>query len=145
MNISFKECLEKRRIFPFNAARHLINLELSEAQNDLLSAEEELNKSGFKWATIKGYYSMYHSARALLYSQGYREKGHYCLYIAIKTLFAEQGKIDKQLVENLKNSMILREDADYRSKFSKKGAEATIEIAKNFFKETKSILKKEKS
>jgi len=142
MKISFKDCLEKKKIFRFEAAKQLVDLELEDAQSDLKSAEEDYNESNFKWATIKGYYSMFHSARALLYSRGYREKGHYCLYLALKVFFVQEGKLDPKLVEDFNNSMILREDADYRRKFSQEGAQAVIEGARRFLKTTKELLSK---
>ena len=143
MKIFFKDCLEKKRIFRFEPAKQLVDLELEDAKDDLKSAEEDYTQSNFKWATIKGYYSMFHSARALLYSRGYREKGHYCLYLALKAFFVQEKKLDSKLAEDLNNSMILREDADYRRKFSHEGARAVIESAKGFLKAAKEILPKE--
>ena len=140
MKITFKDCLARRKIFRFKAAGYLVNLEVEDAESDLESAQEEFQKSGFKWATVKSYYSMFHSARALLYSRGYREKGHYCLYLAIKELFVKEKILDPQSAEDFNNSMILREEADYRRKFSKESASATIEGAKRFLKITKDIL-----
>jgi len=102
MKITFKDCLAKKTIFHFEAAKHLVKLEIEDAKSDLKSAQEELQKSGFKWATIKGYYAMFHAARALLYSRGYRERGHYCLYLAIKEFFVKEGKVDSQLKEHLR-------------------------------------------
>lgn len=142
MKISFKDCLEKKKIFRFEPAKQLVDLELEDAQSDLKSAGEDYSESNFKWATIKGYYSMFHSARALLYSRGYREKGHYCLYLALKVFFVQEGKLDLRLVEDFNNSMILREDADYRRKFSQEGAQAVIEGARRFLKTTKELLSK---
>ena len=141
MKITFKDCLTKKRIFRFGPAKHLVKLEIEDAESDLKSAEEEFSKSGCKWATIKGYYSMFHSARALLYSYGYREKGHYYLYLAIKEFFVKEEKLDPSLAEDFNNCMILREEADYRRKFSQKGASATVESAKRFLKAVKNILK----
>jgi len=141
MKITFKDCLDKKRIFPFKPACHLVKGELEDAESDLRSAQEEFSKSGFKWATVKGYYSMFHSARALLYSRGYREKSHYCLYLAIKEFFVKEGKLDASLAEDFNNCMILREEADYRRKFSQKNASATIKSAVKFHKAVKNILK----
>lgn len=141
MKITFKDCIARKKIFHFKPAKHLIRLEIEDAESDLQSAQDELSKSGFKWATIKGYYSMFHSARALLYSREYRERGHYCLYLAIKEFFVKEKKLDPQLAEDLKNCMDLREEADYRRKFSQKGASAVIEGAKRFLKAVKDILK----
>jgi len=140
MKITFKDCLAKKRIFRFEPARHLVKLEIEDAENDLQSAREELSKSGFKWATIKGYYSMFHSARALLYSRGYRENGHYCLYLAIKEFFVKENKLNLSLAEEFNNCMILREEADYRRKFSQKGASATIKSAGKFLSAVKNMV-----
>lgn len=141
MKITFKDCLTKKRIFRFEPAKHLVSLEIQDAESDLKSAQKELSINGFKWATIKSYYSIFHAARALLYSCGYREKGHYCLYLAIKELFVKVKKLDLQLAEDIKNCMVLREEADYRRNFSQKGASATIKSAKRFLKAAKDILK----
>jgi len=141
--ISFKDCLEKKRIFRFEPAKQLVDLEIKDAEGDLCSAQEEFTGSGFKWATIKGYYSMFHSARALLYSRGYREKGHYCLYLALKEFFVLEKKLDSKMAEDFNNSMILREDADYRRQFSQETAQAVIESAKKFLKAAKEIIAKE--
>jgi len=143
MKLFFKECIEKKKIFPFEPARQLVSLELEDAKEDLKSAEEDYAQGNFKWATIKGYYSMFHSARALLYSRGYREKGHYCLYLAIRAFFVREKKLDPKLAEDFNNSMILREDADYRRKFSQEGAQAVIESAKRLLKAAKQVLLKE--
>ena len=141
MRITFKDCLLKKRIFSFEPAKSLVKPEIQDAESDLYSAREEFSKSGFKWATIKGYYSMFHSARALLYSAGYREKGHYCLYLAIREFFAKDKKIDPVLAEEFNNCMILREEADYRRKFSEKGASSTIKSAERLLKAAKNMLK----
>lgn len=141
MKITFKDCLTKKRIFVFKEAKHLVDLEIKDAEDDLQSAKQEFAGLGFKWATIKGYYAMFHSARALLYSKGYRERGHYCLYLAMKELFVKDGILKDSLAEALQQSMILREDADYKRNFSEKNASAIIKSAEKFLKASKSILK----
>ncbi|MBU4376518.1 MAG: HEPN domain-containing protein [Candidatus Omnitrophica bacterium] len=141
MRITFKDCVVKKRIFYFKSSKHLIKPEPEEAVSDLSTAEKEFSESGFKWATVKAYYSMFHSARALLYSRGYREKGHFCLYLAIKELFVKENKLDSSLVEAFNTGMILREEADYKRTFSEKSASAIIKSAGKFLKAAKAILK----
>lgn len=142
MNKEFKECLERKKIVVFPKGKRLVNKELKSAQEDLEDAKFGLIHGKYKWPTIQGYYSMYHTARALLFSQEYREKSHYCVYIAIKALFVESGKLDIELVEALYNAMILRENADYRSKSSKSGAILVLKKAEEFLKRAKEILNK---
>ena len=64
-----------------------------------------------------------------------------CLYLAIKQFFVKEKKLDPALAEEFNNCMILREEADYRRKFSEKGASATIKSAERFLKSVKNILK----
>ncbi len=141
MRITFKVCIDKRRIIRFSEAVYLVKDELKDAVDDLKSAQEEFKKEGFKWATIKGYYAIFHAARALLHSVGYRERGHFCLYLAIKELFVKEGKMEDSIAEDLKYSMGLREEADYKRSFSEKGAKASIKAAERFLKTAKDILK----
>lgn len=72
MSKEFDDCLKKRKITEFERAKGLVEKELNQSKDDLESAKESFGRSGYKWATIQAYYSMFHSARALLYSKGYR-------------------------------------------------------------------------
>jgi len=75
---------------------------------------------------------MYHSARALVFFKGFRERSHYCLVVALQELFVDKGTLNADLVESFRNSMRLRESADYRSDFSEEGALLVVERAGQF-------------
>ena len=132
MSKEFDECLKKRKITEFERATGLVTKELNSASSDLKSAKESFDEKDYKWATIQAYYSMFHSARALIYSKGYRERSHYCLNIAIRELFVAEGKLSVTLVEALQLGKTLRENADYYSEFSKEAADQMIENAQSF-------------
>lgn len=140
MNPDFKECLEKQKIISFPKGKRLINKELRTARKDLDDGEFSFVHGKYKWSTIQGYYALFHTARALLYSQGYREKSHYCLSVALKALFVEKGKLNVEFVENFNNAMLLREDADYRTRFSKSGAKLVLQKAEEFLEKAQKIL-----
>ena len=131
-NIEFKEALEKRRILLFAKGNRLVAKELQESKNDLKEARDRFNNKKYKYTTITAYYSAFHSARALIYSRGYREKSHYFLLVALKSLFVKKGLLEQDLVNRLHNAMILREEADYHGEFSKEGAESALELADEF-------------
>ena len=140
INIEFQKALEKKKILPFEKGKKLINNEFESAQDDIKEAQDRFNNERYKYATINAYYSMFHCARSLIYSKGYREKSHYYLIVALQTLFVDKGLLDKSLLEAFHDAMILREDADYHATFSKEGAQSNIESAKSFLVATKSIL-----
>lgn len=82
---------------------------------------------------------MFHSARALLFNKGYREKSHYALLLAIKELYSKQ--LEPSLISRFEEGMALRQEADYGLKFSETGALDTIDGAEKLLSKTKEILK----
>lgn len=140
MNQEFKQCIENKKIIPFATGKKLVNKEITVAQSDLSEAKAGYENERYKWSTVQAYYAMFHAARALVYSKDYREKSHYCLVIALRALFVDEGKMDAQSVRDLLNAMNLRESADYDAEFSQSGAKAVIESADKFIQKTIEIL-----
>ena len=140
MNQEFKQCLENKKIVSFAKGKNLVKKEISVAKSDLSDAKAGYENERYKWSTIQGYYAIFHAARALIYSQGYREKSHYCLAVALRALFVDEGAMDAQLVRDFLNAMNLRESADYEAEFSQSGAKAVIVSAENFIEKAIAIL-----
>jgi uncharacterized protein (UPF0332 family) len=140
MDQDFNQCLENKKIIAFPRGKELVNKELSIAQRDLSDAKTGFDNQRYKWPTIQAYYAMFHAARALIYSRGYREKSHYCLAVAVKTLFVDEGLMKAQSVRDFLNAMNLRESADYEAEFSQSGAKAVIASAERFIEKAATIL-----
>jgi len=140
MNRDFEKCLKNKRIVLQEHADQLIDAELETAEEDLEETRLSIKQSRYKWATIQGYYSMFHSARALLFAKGYREKSHVCLKYAIQALYVEERILDKKYVEQFDVTMLLRETADYKREFSKESAETALKNAEEFLAEAERIL-----
>lgn len=131
--------LFERKIMKTKIGRDMVIKEIEAAKADLAEAQDSLANKKLKWATIQGYYSMFHSARALLYSKGYREKSHFALSIAIEELFSKE--LGLTMVNAFRDAMDLRQEADYGLKFSEAGATETIEAAEKLLKRVREILK----
>ena len=139
LSAEFRMLLEKRKILRIQADEKLVFKEMEAAEADLGTARISCERKDFKWATIQGYYSIFHSARALAFSKGYREKTHYALLVILKEiLYKELGNSFIRLFED---SMHIREDADYDMKFSEKSALDIIEGAEDFLEKAREILK----
>lgn len=143
MNQEFKQCLESGKIAPFPRGKELVGKEFTVAQSDLLDAKAGYQDQRYKWAIVQAYYAMFHATRALIYSRGYREKSHYCLSVALRALFVEEGKLDTQAGRDFLNAMNLREAADYEAEFSMDGAKAVIASAERFLEKVVVVLSKE--
>ncbi|MBL7209221.1 MAG: HEPN domain-containing protein [Dehalococcoidia bacterium] len=140
MNQEFKQCLENKKIIPFARGKSLVEKELSVAKSDLWDAKAGYENERYKWSTIQAYYAVFHASRALIYSQGYREKSHYCLAVALRALFVDEGTLDAQSVRDFLSAMNLREGADYEAEFSQSGAKAVIASAEKFIVKAIAIL-----
>ena len=140
MNQEFKQCLESGKIVSFPRGKELVGKEIAVARSDLSDAKAGYENQRYKWSTIQAYYAMFHAARALIYSRGYREKSHYCLAVALRVLFAEEGHIEAKFVRDFLNAMNLREAADYEAEFSMDGAKAVIASAERFVEKAVAVL-----
>lgn len=139
MSSRLKQLVREHKIMKTRTTREMIIKEIRAAQSDLDDAGYSLNRGNMKWATIQGYYSMFHSARSLLYSKGYREKSHFALLVVIKELFSDH--LEASMFSAFQNAMDLRQEADYGLTFSLEGATQIIEDAMIFLAKSKEILK----
>ncbi len=118
--------------------------ELAAAKNDLDACRESLKNKRFDWASTQAYYSCFHAARALLFHKGFREKGHYCLAVAVKQLYSSDLPISVSII--LEELRSLREEANYEVTIivTKTAAENALEDAEKFVETAASLLKKKK-
>jgi len=135
------ECMKKGKIKPFSRGKTLAPKELETAKEDLERAGKTYKEGDYKWATIQIYYSMFHSARALLYLKNLREHSHYCLITAIKTLYVEPKLLSEKLLEALQEAKNLREDADYYNRWSEVGCQKLLKCGEEFLKKTECLVK----
>jgi uncharacterized protein (UPF0332 family) len=139
MSLKLRQLLEERRLIRIKPDRKLVLKEIEGAKSDLETARKSFSDGIFKWATIQGYYSIFHAARALLYSKGFREKSHYALLIAVQELFSDE--LERSLIQGFEDAMNLRQTADYGLTFSEEGAIDVVETAEKFLLKANEILK----
>lgn len=141
MSPEFEDCLARGKIKNFSPGKNLAGKELRLAGDDLHSAQKSFAEGNCKWSIIQSYYSMFHSARALLYRKSYRERSHFCLIEAIRFLYVAKGKLSNALLEAFIEAKNLRESADYYGDFSEINAQKLIKKSDKFLKEAKRLVK----
>ena len=140
MDERFRRCIKEKGLAKEPVAKDLIDKELGEAESDLGRARNSASEDDFKWATVQAYYSMFHTAKALVLSKGYREKSHLCLSVALKNLFIDPGIVGGKHYERFRDTMGLRKDADYGLIYSESSAKASIEWAQEFLDDAREAL-----
>jgi len=138
----FKKCLEEKKIVKVTNDKEWIEKERTEAEYDLDRAKTSLENKDYKWAIVQGYYSMFHAAKALVLSEGYREKSHHCLIVAVRELFLGKGQMSEELVVKLEEAMDLRHQADYGLEYTSEEASILIENATEFLQAAEDLLPK---
>lgn len=136
----FENCVAKGKIRAFSDGPNLVSKQIKIATDDLFEAEQGLTRQRWKWSTIQAYYSMFHSARALLYAKGFRERSHRCLRIAIAHLYAAEPDDFYRLLDNFELAKQMRENADYADDFSENNAKKLVTTASKFVETAKKML-----
>ncbi len=137
----FEKCLKDRRIIKIEPTSEMMVKEMTSAEYDLTRAEESLFVKDFKWASIQAYYSMFHSAKALVLKKGYREKSHYCLLVALKELYIKTSELPKDIADDFEMCMDIRHEADYGMFYSEESAKLSIKAAQRLFQLSTDLIK----
>ena len=96
--MSLKECFDRGLLRKTNIEEDKVENSLKLAEHFLERAKGNLSKEYYDVAFLMVYNSMFHIARALLFSKGYKERSHYCLIAFLK----EEFKDNEELLEHLK-------------------------------------------
>lgn len=138
--MNFEDCIERGSIKQGFNLGYKIDDAIKSAEEFINIADQNYKIEQYKGSHIMAYLSMFHSARALLYSKDYLEHSHIGLVIALKELFKDNKIILVHL--NLLNRIRTeREGVQYQGEDVSQGeAELVIINAKDFFKAVKTYL-----
>ncbi|MHC1743978.1 MAG: HEPN domain-containing protein [Syntrophobacteraceae bacterium] len=120
MGADFRKYLEANQIYISQGIEKSIPQELEAARNDLAVARRSMEIGDYKWSTAQACQAMFHAGRALLYSEGYKERAQESLFPALESLFIETGRLSSTYLENFAKARTLRDNALNNQKHSKK-------------------------
>ncbi len=122
-------------------AKDLAEKEFEESDYDLKSAKSELSQGNWKWSIVKSYYSMFHSAKGILFLMGLKEKSHFAVAEVLEALVKE-GKLESEFANNFRAAMSAREGADYHYKHPQHIAEEMVSYSEKFCERMQELSKK---
>ena len=113
----YEECFEKGQLRKATVSKDEVVSQLKIAKDCLEKARIILKKNRMSDVSfLMSYNSMFHSARALLYSKGYKERSHYCMYEFLRHEFRGDAEV-KRLVEICQNYREARAHVQYGGSF----------------------------
>jgi uncharacterized protein (UPF0332 family) len=139
LSLQFRRLLEERKPQRIQPNNDIIAKEIVSSEYDLGKSKNSFEGKDYKWAIIQAYYSIFHAARALIYSKGYREKSHRACLVALKEVFLDS--LGEERIKDLEEAMDLRKSADYGSAYTDEDARNLVGKAEDFLENAKRILK----
>jgi len=139
--MDIESCLREGFLQEIKVERDLIEKELEEAKYDSGKAKRAFEEGDFKWSIVKSYYSMFHAARAVLFSLGLKERRHFAIRVVLEDLNAK-GKLESRFISDFSAALGAREDADYRYTYSQETAAYLLRAAEDFLARMKRLAKK---
>lgn len=141
--MNLDDCLQKRLIRRErpDMEKALISIKISEKK--LEKAKESYEHGIFDAAVILAYTSMFHSARAILFRDGFVEKSHLCVVLYLYEKYAKAGKLEQRYINILDEMRVERHETIYGLEFEASASDADIAIkqAEEFLSRIKEMLK----
>ena len=138
--IDLKKCIEKGLLRRVPASREKAVQSIEKAKDLLAEAKADLEDERLNLAIVISYLSIFHSARALLFKDGYREKSHECTIRYIEEKYA--GKIPQKTIELLDKFKSERNQTQYNVNYfpTEENAEKMISFAEKFIQEIEEMI-----
>ena len=138
--MNFENCLNKGLIRKEKSAPLRVKKSLEIADRFLSSAQKNIEINELEMSEIASYNSIFHSARSMLFNQGYTERSHICTIIALKELYKNNYELMNQL-NTFDKIRISRHNIQYGGALiNYEEAEFVLDFAKQFFKTSKKLV-----
>ncbi len=142
MNI--EDCLKEGLLVKSKQDSEKAKSSVEMAEHKLEIAEKESENSLFESAVVSAYASMFHSARALLFRDGYKERSHYAVFVFVNEKYSR--RIERKYLGELNSLRLQRHELMYglekSTEVQEAEAESSIVLAKGFLESVKKIIGK---
>lgn len=145
MNIA--DCLEQGLLAKTRPDNEKAFSSIEMAAHKIELAEKEFAHQLFESAIISAYASMFHSARALLFKDGFKERSHFAVYVFASEKYANQ--IERKFLSELNSLRLQRHELMYglekNIEIQEENADSAIKLGKGFLQAIQKILQKNKN
>jgi uncharacterized protein (UPF0332 family) len=116
--------LEERLIRKIPASKGKLEESIRTAESWIKEAENNLASKAFRSCIMSSYLAMFHSARGILFGDGFREKSHFALARYLEDKYAKKNLLEIKWVELLDHYRETRHDDQYSTSFIATQADA---------------------
>lgn len=136
MPLRFKNCIEKGLLRKIPASEDNAIRSINKAESWLTESEKTLQSEAYDSSVMSSYLVMFHSARAILFFDGYREKSHACVARYLENRYVNGKKLERKWVDLLDHHRGIRHENQYDLSFfsSHEDAKKAFDSAKQFLR-----------
>lgn len=136
-----ENCFNRRLLRNVEPSNEKSKLSIKQAKEWLNESEKNLENDAYKSAHISTYLALFHSARAILFRDGIREKSHYCIGIYLEK-YVNSGDLEEEYVMLFDRMRSARNTDQYSFEVapSKEEVESGIKSANRFINRMDQLL-----
>lgn len=109
MNV--EHCINEGLLVKGKSDTEKAKMSLQMAEHKIELAEKEFEHEIFENAIISAYTSMFHSARALLFRDGFKERSHFAIFVYVNEKYS--SKIERKYINELQALRMQRHELMY--------------------------------
>jgi len=130
----YTDCVKANLLRRNPASKEKAKGSIKAAKKWLDEAEKDLKGEAFNSSLMSAYIAMFHSSRAILFFDGFREKSHYCIARYLEEKYVKKNLLENKWIELLDHYREQRHDDQYDINFlvTQKEAETALTTAKSF-------------
>jgi uncharacterized protein (UPF0332 family) len=138
----YQSCIDKGLLRPVPASRENAGRSLKTAHRWLEEAMRGFEGGAFNSSVLASYTAMFHSARAVLFFDGFREKSHFCIARYLEEKYVKTKVVEASWVHLLDHYRELRHEDQYSMTFLtiKDEARKALDMAGAFIKRMETLL-----
>jgi len=124
-------------------SRNFVEASLERAEKALKSAKLLEENGELEDAVSRAYYTIFHAARALLFSKGVTAKTHHGTISLFSEKIVRQGILPEKYADMLRKAFDLRQKSDYEiyATLNVESVREVIENAEHFIEKVKELLR----
>jgi len=137
-------CFEKGLLKKSAMGKDVVDSEVLMAEKNLKEAEDLAALEKYNASLIYSYTSAFHSARALLYRDGYKERSHTCIVEYLYDNYVGKGLLEERFASKLDHLRRERHETFYgmAPDATAEEAGAAVDFARDFLSKARHLLKK---
>jgi uncharacterized protein (UPF0332 family) len=138
---SYKECFKRGLLQKVQPSKEKATDSIVKAEQWIKESQMTLHAGAYDSCIASSYLAVFHSARAILFRDGVREKSHYCIARYLEK-YIEEGLLEEEWVVLLDRIREIRHMDQYTLHYhaTEEEASSSLDSATNFVKRMKVLL-----